>query len=608
MSFLINRLSFMRLLSSRTLVLNLGRLTALAVALLVALSNLMPAAASDPAPELLQDINAGSGSGGHYDGAFFNEKYYFTANDGLNGYELWVYDGTNPASIVQDIYPGSNSGFPYSFAVANGKLYFRADDGINGSELWVYDGTNPASMVTDIYAGVSGSYPSGLTAFNNKLYFQAYDGINGSELWVYDGTNPASMVTDIYPGVNSGGPSYLVVFQDKLYFRASDPVNGSELWVYDGVNPASLAQDIYSGPSGSWPKYLTVFNNKLYFNADDGINGYELWSYDGTNASLAQDIRPGASNLHGDPVFLTVFRDTLYFSADDGTHGYELWSYDGTNLASMVQDIRPGSSGSQISQLTVFENRLYFSANDGTNGAELWVYDGTGATGFDLNSSGSSIEDMMGPNPYLRSTPLGLFFQATDGTTGFEIWRIAPATVVAAPAAAAPYTGPIPTNYSDRTLGVGDQVTVRGVRLNLVTSCTIDGVTAVMSNQSADSFTITIPNGITSGLKDLVMTGPAGKLTAQGALTIQQSSPAIINEASVSSKVNAGSSNGYVAVYAKGHKGKTLSWKIAGKWFKTTITSDFQVLQRKTEAVGLDVEVHLYINGEKQLRKQISTR
>ena len=520
MSFLINRLSFMRLLSSRTLVLNLGRLTALAVALLVALSNLMPAAASDPAPELLQDINAGSGSGGHYDGAFFNEKYYFTANDGLNGYELWVYDGTNPASIVQDIYPGSNSGFPYSFAVANGKLYFRADDGINGYELWVYDGTNPASMVTDIYAGVSGSYPSGLTAFNNKLYFQAYDGINGSELWVYDGTNPASMVTDIYPGVNSGGPWYLVVFQDKLYFRASDPVNGSELWVYDGVNPASLAQDIYSGPSGSWPKYLTVFNNKLYFNADDGINGYELWSYDGTNASLAQDIRPGASNLHGDPAFLTVFRDTLYFSANDGTHGYELWSYDGTNLASMVQDIRPGSSNGQIYQLTVFENRLYFSANDGTNGAELWVYDGTGATGFDLNSSGSSIEDMMGPNPYLRSTPLGLFFQATDGTTGFEIWRIAPATVVAAPAAAAPYTGPIPTNYSDRTLGVGDQVTVRGVRLNLVTSCTIDGVTAVMSNQSADSFTIVIPAGLEPGLKNLVITSSAGTLTVQDALTV----------------------------------------------------------------------------------------
>ena len=179
---------------------------------------------------------------------------------------------------------------------------------------------------------------------------------------------------------------------------------------------------------------------------------------------------------------------------------------------------------------------------------------------------------------------------------------------IATQAAPAPYSGPLPTNYSDRTPSIGDEVIISGLRLNLVTSLTIDGVTAVISNQSADSFTIVIPIGITSGLKDLVMTGPAGKLTAQGAVTIQESIPAIINEAAVSSKVNAGSFNGYVAVYAKGHKGKTLSWKIAGKWFKITITSDYQVFQRRTAAVGLDVDVHLYINGEKQLRKQISTR
>ena len=129
-----------------------------------------------------------------------------------------------------------------------------------------------------------------------------------------------------------------------------------------------------------------------------------------------------------------------------------------------------------------------------------------------------------------------------------------------------------------------------------------------MSNQSADSFTIVIPIGVTSGLKDLVMTGPAGKLTAQGALTIQESIPEIIIEAPVSSRLNAGSFKGYVAVYAKGHKGKTGSWKIAGKWFKTVLTEDYQVFQRRTAAVGLDVNVHLYINSEKQTTKTVRTR
>jgi hypothetical protein len=64
-------------------------------------------------------------------------------------------------------------------------------------------------------------------------------------------------------------------------------------------------------------------------------------------------------------------------------------------------------------------------------------------------------------------------------------------------------------------------------------------------------------------------------------------------------KVNAGSFNGYLAVYVKGYKGSTLSWKIAGKWFKTTITKDFQVFQRKTSSAGLPVNVEVFIDGKR---------
>ena len=78
--------------------------------------------------------------------------------------------------------------------------------------------------------------------------------------------------------------------------------------------------------------------------------------------------------------------------------------------------------------------------------------------------------------------------------------------------------------------------------------------------------------------------------------------------ATSSGKVNAGAFNGYVAVYAKGFSGKTLAWKIAGKWFKTTVASDYQVFQRKTAAVGLNVGVDIYIDGVKQLTKTVLTR
>ena len=88
------------------------------------------------------------------------------------------------------------------------------------------------------------------------------------------------------------------------------------------------------------------------------------------------------------------------------------------------------------------------------------------------------------------------------------------------PRASEPFAGPLLTTYSDRTPAIGDEVMISGLRLNLVTSCTIDGVTAVMSNHSADSFTIVLPAGLKPGLKDLVITSSAGVLTVQDALTV----------------------------------------------------------------------------------------
>jgi hypothetical protein len=76
----------------------------------------------------------------------------------------------------------------------------------------------------------------------------------------------------------------------------------------------------------------------------------------------------------------------------------------------------------------------------------------------------------------------------------------------------------------------------------------------------------------------------------------------------VTQKVNAGSFKNYVAVYALGYKGSIISWKIAGEWFRTTIISDYQVFQRRTIDVDVDVKVDIYIDTVKQLSKVVRTR
>ena len=125
------------------------------------------------------------------------------------------------------------------------------------------------------------------------------------------------------------------------------------------------------------------------------------------------------------------------------------------------------------------------------------------------------------------------------------------------------------------------------------------------------------PSSLSPGIKQLVMKSSLGTLTYYPGLQLVEKAPAPVTDASASEvvevveqlgKVNAGSFNGYIAVYAKGHKGKTLSWKIAGKWFKTTVTSDYQVFQRKTAAIGLNVKVDLYVGGKRELSKTVLTR
>ena len=192
------------------------------------------------------------------------------------------------------------------------------------------------------------------------------------------------------------------------------------------------------------------------------------------------------------------------------------------------------------------------------------------------------------------------------------LFRLLPVPVAAAPAAPAPYMGPLPMGYSDRTPSVGDPVAVSGLRLSTVTSCTIDGIEAQISSVSATGFTIVVPEGVEPGLKNLVISSAYGRLIAQGAITVTEKvvpvAEPLVEPVVATGKVNAGSFLGYVAIYAKGHKGSTLSWKIAGKWFKTTITDEYKVYQRKTVAVGMDVNVDVYIDGVKQLSKVVATR
>lgn len=120
---------------------------------------------------------------------------FFAAEDGVDftpgvGRELWKHDpSSGQTSRVRDIYSGAvgndpNDSDPENLTNIDGFLFFSADDGSNGRELWVSDGSEQGTeMVSDIRVGSGDSSPSNLTTMSTTLFFVADDGTNGNELW-----------------------------------------------------------------------------------------------------------------------------------------------------------------------------------------------------------------------------------------------------------------------------------------------------------------------------------------------------------------------------------------------------------------------------------------
>jgi ELWxxDGT repeat protein len=392
------------------------------------------------------------------------------AEAGDAGNELYVSDGTaDGTQLLVDINPGKdeygniNSSFspysPYSLVEFKDKLYFSADNGENGTELYVSDGTaGGTQLLVDInpgednYGNVRGSYPRGLVEFKDKLYFSANNGKNGTELYVSDGTaGGTQLVLDIYPGEDNYGnsdPSNLVEFKDKLYFSANNGENGNELYVSDGTAEGTkLLVDLNSEendsgyPYGSDPSDLVEFNGKLYFSASDEEKGTELFVSDGTakGTEVLVDINPTENddgNPYGSfPSNLVKFKDKLYFSADNGENGSELYVSDGTPEGTqLVADIYPGENdygglnGSTPSDLVEFNGKLYFTANDDVHGYELYVSDGTPEGTqlvADIYPGLDNYDDPYSSNPS-DLTVVGdeLFFAAYNGEIGAELFKL----------------------------------------------------------------------------------------------------------------------------------------------------------------------------------------
>jgi ELWxxDGT repeat protein len=389
-----------------------------------------------------------------------NGIVYFSAADGVNGTELWRVLPDGQAQMVEDAIPGGGissgafSSSPAYLTNVGGTLYFSADDGVNGIELWRVNSSGSAELVQDNVPGngisaTDSSFPRLLTNVAGTLYFSATDGVNGNELWRVGSNGIAELVDDvnpvvgIRPGVLGSNPSYLTEVSGQLFFVADDGTNGYELWRVPNGGPAFMV-GIPGRAGGMAPNDLSAFNNGttlvnhqgiLYFVADDSFTGKELWRVDATNVPQIIDDFNGTGGdgielgIGGSyPTNLVASNGTLYFQATTSTLGSELWRLNvNTGTAHLVEDIIPGDGlnpgfvGSNPNYLTDVSGTLYFSATTSADGTELWrVFPGGFAEIVAPGGTGGIAPGGNSSDPaYLTNVNGILYFTANLGTAKF---------------------------------------------------------------------------------------------------------------------------------------------------------------------------------------------
>ncbi|WNJ17697.1 T9SS type A sorting domain-containing protein [Pontibacter sp. G13] len=194
-----------------------------------------------------------------YQAKYFRDGLMFMHDDDIHGEEMWYFDGVSAPYLLADIYPGSadalNYGTLYSYrgyCEVDGVFYFTADDGVHGRELWKFDGKNAPELVHDLNPGLAGSSPAYFVEYRGALYVVADDGSEGTEIWKFKTPSTTtiesnSLTFNVYPNPTE---NMLVLKTDQPVVQAEVlDLNGKRVMKVQGqltqLNCSHLAAGTY---------------------------------------------------------------------------------------------------------------------------------------------------------------------------------------------------------------------------------------------------------------------------------------------------------------------------------------------------------------------------
>ena len=417
-----------------------------------------------------------------------NQLIIHAAIHPLNGCELWVSEGDMESTTMLldinsagDSLPGNALGFT-SISNEQGEfVFFDADNGIDGRELWVSDGTAIGThIVHDLFSQNSIDATSKLVPFaqgivftttsNTILWANSSDVVELSQIPLFDNSSQAILNSSLsmlsantYSILNSDG--------DNLWFIAKDS-NGDvepyqlslsgQLTSYD-VNPngnslvgssvftdqglvvvatensgrqlallssgsTSWLTSLMDTTTGNWPTNvgtglgLHYLSNKVIFDAQTtGVNP-ALWSYDfnnGMTTSLSTEIV-----IPGERTDAIINGGKIFFDCVTATFGSELCSSDGTiDGTTVATDLSNGVVDSDVRHIAAIGNDIVFIASADNVGFALWSIDSSGQIELQYDPyQGIGNNSDSGQYGQMIITDTQVIFVAHDGINGNELF------------------------------------------------------------------------------------------------------------------------------------------------------------------------------------------
>lgn len=230
-------------------------------------------------------------------------KIYFTGFQEQTGFELWTTLGSaSSTNLFKDINQNNTvvnaGGAPMGFTKVGNTIFFTANDGINGREIWKTNGTAASTqMVKDVSPGNLNSGPQSLIEYNGFLYFLQSDGTNGNQIWKTDGTESGTIMVTNPQDFSNVSSANLIKTNNKLFFSGFSNVYGNELFMLDENDQVSLIADINPGINGSDPGWVIEYDGYIYFTGRFGsnINTYRTYRIATSNLNVASQNQVLAS-------------------------------------------------------------------------------------------------------------------------------------------------------------------------------------------------------------------------------------------------------------------------------------------------------------------------